>query len=115
MKSVRNIAVISMLLAAPVAQSGVINNGVWTPVGCGEKPATPLIADQDAKAFNKSMDTLGEWQNQVKQYFECMVKEANGDNAVIAESANRLQAEHQKAVEAVNSSIDAAEKKLTKK
>ena len=107
------LVVISVL--SSVAEAGTINQGVWSPANCGDKPAAPAIPDSDAKAFNASMNLINDWQAKVKVYFECLVKEANADNTVIAESANRQQAEHQKLVESLNLQIDAAEKKLTKK
>ena len=97
------------------AEAGTINQGVWSPANCGEKPAAPVIPDTDVKAFNAAMNQINEWQTKVKVYFECLVKEANADNTAVAESANRQQAEHQKLVESLNAQIDAAEKKLTKK
>lgn len=102
-------------LLSTYSLAGSIANGTWQPTACGQLTAPPQIDNQDAKAFNKSMDVINQWQQQVQQYFECMVKEANADNAVIAESANRLQASHQKTIEALNQSIEAAEKKLTTK
>lgn len=108
----------SMILSAvlsPLATAGSIANGSWTPVGCGDKPASPVIPDSDVKAFNAAMNQINDWQTKVRAYFECMVKEANADNTIIAESANRQQAEHQKLVESLNAQIDAAEKKLSKK
>ena len=95
--------------------AGIITNGNWAPSNCGELPSPPVIADQDVKSFNKSMDAIGDWQNKTKNYFECLVKEANADNAIIAESANRAQANNQKVVETLNATIDEAEKKLSKK
>ena len=97
------------------AISGTIINGAWAPSNCGDQPSPPVIADQDVKSFNKSMDGIGDWQNKTKNFFECLVKEANADNAIIAESANRAQANNQKVVETLNATIDETEKKLTKK
>jgi hypothetical protein len=103
------------LFIANSAVAGTIANGAWSPTNCGEQPSPPVIADQDVKSFNKSMDAIGDWQNKTKNFFECLVKEANADNAIIAESANRAQANNQKVVETLNATIDEAEKKLTKK
>lgn len=97
------------------AVAGTIANGAWVPTNCGEQPSPPVIADQDVKSFNKSMDAIGDWQNKTKNFFECLVKEANADNAIIAESANRAQANNQKVVETLNATIDETEKKLTRK
>jgi len=97
------------------AVAGNIANGSWVPTNCGEQPSPPVIADQDVKSFNKSMDAISDWQNKTKNFFECLVKEANADNAIIAESANRAQANNQKVVETLNATIDEAEKKLSKK
>ena len=97
------------------AVAGTIANGTWVPTNCGEQPSPPIIADQDVKSFNKSMYAIGDCQNKTKNFFECLVKEANADNAIIAESANRAQANNQKVVETLNATIDETEKKLTKK
>lgn len=109
------LGVIFFALMSSVTEAGTISQSVWTPANCGEKPTAPAIPDSDVKAFNAAMNQINDWQAQIKVYFECLVKEANADNTVIAESANRQQAEHQKLIESLNAQIDAAEKKLTKK
>lgn len=109
------LGLVLILVLSFSAEAGSINQGVWSPANCGEKPAAPAIPDNDVKAFNASMNQINDWQTKVKVYFECLVKEANADNTAIAESANRQQAEHQKLVESLNAQIDAAEKKLSKK
>jgi hypothetical protein len=113
----KNQAWLVLILSAVLssAEAGTINQGIWSPVNCGEKPVAPLIPDSDVKAFNAAMNQINDWQTKVKVYFECLVKEANADNTIVAESANRQQAEHQKLVESLNQQIDAAEKKLSKK
>ena len=109
----KNQAWLVLILSAVLssAEAGTINQGIWSP----EKPVAPLSPDSDVKAFNAAMNQINDWQTKVKVYFECLVKEANADNTIVAESANRQQAEHQKLVESLNQQIDAAEKKLSKK
>lgn len=102
----------SLLLTSASASAGVISNGNWTPAGCGEKPAAPIVAARSEDAFNNSVEAINQWQEQSKVYFDCLVKEANGDNATIAESANRAQTQYREAIDKIKVDIDAANKKL---
>jgi len=107
---------LSLLLAQAIgtAQAGNLANGSWTPKNCGVKPNLPTIVDSNVEAFNKSVAAINTWQQQAKVYFECLVKEANTDNAIIADSANKEQAAYRKSVEAIGVAADAAKKKLEK-
>lgn len=106
----------SLLLAQfiGIAQAGNLANGGWTPRNCGVKPSAPSIADDSVETFNKSIAAINNWQQQAKVYFECLIKEANTDNGIIADTANKEQAEYRKSVEAIGVAADAAKKKLDK-
>lgn len=108
-------AAIGLSLFATVSYAGELANGGWQPSGCGDKPATPQIDAGDVDSFNKSVAAINDWQQQAKVYFECLIKEANTDNNIIAESANREQAAYRQAVEAITAEADAAKKKLDKR
>lgn len=107
---------LSLLLAQAIssAQAGNLASGSWTPKNCGVKPNLPAIEDSNVEAFNKSVAAINTWQQQAKVYFECLVKEANTDNAIIADTANKEQAEYRKSVEAIGVAADVAKKKLEK-
>lgn len=65
--------------------------------------------------LSKSVAAINDWQHQGRVYFECLIKEANADNNVIAESANGEQATYRQSVETVGTAAEAAKKKLDKK
>ena len=108
--------IFSLLLAQAIglAHAGTLANGGWSPKNCGVKPDEPTIADDNVEAFNKSVAAINNWQQQAKVYFECLIKEANTDNAIIADTANKGQADYRKSVEAIGVAADAAKKKLDK-
>lgn len=115
MKPIALLAGLIVMHFAGMTHAGTLNNGEWKPSQCGVKPATPIIDDQDVDGFNKSVAAINDWQQQARVYFECLIKEANADNNVIAESANREQAAYRQSVEAVGAAAEAAKKKLDKK
>jgi len=102
------------LLFAGAATAGTLSGGAWQPAGCGGKPDAPVIDDSDVDTFNKSIAAINTWQQKSRDYFECLIKEANTDNAIIAESANQAQAKYREAVEKIGAEADAAKKKLDK-
>ncbi|OAI18416.1 MULTISPECIES: hypothetical protein [Methylomonas] len=103
----------ALLFAGP-ATAGTLSGGAWQPAGCGVKPDAPVIDDSDVDTFNKSIAAINAWQQKSRDYFECLIKEANTDNAIIAESANQAQAKYREAVEKIGAEADAAKKKLDK-
>jgi len=96
------------------AQAGSLSNGLWTPSGCGERPAAPTVNDQSVEGFNASVAAINEWQQRSKPYFECLIKEANADNNAIADSANKAQDDFRAKVQAIGAEVDAAKQKLEK-
>src|SRR5215216_2053058 len=83
------------------AHAGVIGPEGWSPAGCGTMPQAPIIDSSSADAFNKSIGTINEWQKQLQTYHDCMVKEANADNAAINKAATAGQARINEAIEKV--------------
>ncbi|WP_347986026.1 hypothetical protein [Methylomonas sp. AM2-LC] len=104
-----------LLPLANIAQAGTLSDGGWKPAKCGEKPIPPAVDDKDVDGFNKSVKATNEWQLQARTYFECLINEANTDNTVIADTANKEQADYRKSVETIGTTLDAAKKKLDKK
>lgn len=98
-----------------IANAGSLNNGEWTPSSCGEEPAAPVVDDRDVDEFNKSVNAINDRQQQAKTYYGCLIEEANKDNGVIADKANREQLDYKKSFETISASVDAAKKKLDKK
>lgn len=104
----------ALLLSSGISTAGTLGNGTWVPAACGTLPETPVVDDSDVDAFNKSIAAINTWQQKSRDYFECMIKEANADNATIADSANQAQAKYRETVEKVGAQADAAKKKLDK-
>ena len=104
-----------LVCAASTSYAGSLSKDNWTPSGCGSLPATPVINDSSVDAFNKSVTEINNWQTTAKSYFECLVKEANADNSIIAEAANKAQAKYREEVTKISAEADAAGKKLESK
>lgn len=99
------------LATALTANAGVLENGGWSPSGCGAMPETPVIDSSSVDAFNKSIGAINAWQEQIQVYHDCMVKEANADSAAINQGATAEQARINEAVEKVNSEAAAGRQK----
>ena len=113
MKPILLPTVIIALLPSLPAMAGSLTNASWTPSeACGVKPALPTIDDSSIEAYNKSVAAINEWQKKANAYYECLVKEANADNAVIAETANREQEAYRQAVQIIGEKAAAAKNKL---
>ncbi|MGZ4959809.1 MAG: hypothetical protein ACXV7J_11175 [Methylomonas sp.] len=95
-----------------LANAGTLVNGNWVPAGCGVKPEAPIVDDKDADAYNKSVAEINDWQQKARNYYECLIKEANADNNVIADTANRVQAAYRDTVGKIGAAAEAAKKKL---
>ncbi|AMK79178.1 MULTISPECIES: hypothetical protein [Methylomonas] len=106
-------ALLSIIFAMP-AQAGSLNNGSWQPSGCGVVPEAPTIDAGNVEAYNKSIAAINTWQQKSRDYFECLIKEANTDNGIIADHANQAQAKYRDTVEKIGAQADAAKKKLDK-
>ncbi|EIC30429.1 MULTISPECIES: hypothetical protein [Methylomicrobium] len=107
---------LTLALAAPLyVNAGTLANGKWSLADCGNKPEVPAINQTNVEAFNQSVAKINAWQQQAKVYYECLVKEANADNSVIADTANAAQAEYRSTVESIGQQAEAAKKKLEKK
>jgi hypothetical protein len=83
-------------------------------MGCGEKPAKPIIQDTNAEAFNKSVADINVWQQNNQEYLQCLINEANADNSLIANSANKAQADFRQDIESISSEANEIKKKLDK-
>ncbi|OAI12314.1 hypothetical protein A1507_02145 [Methylomonas koyamae] len=103
-----------LAISSSMTTAGTLGNGTWVPAACGTPPETPVVDESDVDAFNKSIAAINTWQQKSRDYFECMIKEANADNATIADSANQAQAKYRETVEKVGAQADAAKKKLDK-
>lgn len=107
---------LAFALALPCSvHAGTLADGKWSLTSCGEKPAAPEIDHANIEVFNKSVAKINAWQQQAKVYYECLVKEANADNAVIADTANAAQSEYRAEVERISKEADAAKKQLESK
>lgn len=103
------------MLAAVPAMAGTIANGTWTPTGCGAEPKVPLIEHDNIDAYNKSVRAINDWQQKANDYNSCLIKEANADNTLIANSANDEQARLRATIEKIQAETASAKAKLDKK
>jgi hypothetical protein len=112
MPSYRTIVLLTALTAAIDAQAGTLTDGKWTASNCGTQTAPPEIDSRSVEGYNRSLKAVREWQQKTQAYNDCVVKEANADNAAIAEAANGEQARFRAAVERISAEAAAIKTKL---
>ena len=96
------------IFTAFAAQAGVLENGNWTPSGCGTRPEAPLIDSASPEAYNRSIGLVNTWQKELQAYHDCMIREANADAAAINRAATVEQARINEASQKVNADATAA-------
>jgi hypothetical protein len=94
------------------ANAGTLNNGSWSPSGCGTRPEAPVIDSTNVEAFNRSINLINAWQKQIQTYHDCMVREANADATAINQAAAGEQAKINEASEKLNADANLARNKL---
>ena len=105
----------AMMLTAVSGTAGTITNGTWSPSGCGIEPVVPVIDQSSVEAYNQSVKAINDWQQKANVYNGCLIKEANADNSLIANSANDEQARLRAAIEKIQAETTAAKAKLDEK
>ena len=103
-----------VLFSVSVAIAGNVVNGVWVPSHCGSKQSEPVIDESSVDAYNKSIKEINDWQHLANDYMNCLINEANADNALIAKTANEEQAKFRAEVDDIKFKTDAAKQKLDK-
>jgi hypothetical protein len=106
------ISVSVVLATALTASAGTFESGVWSASGCGAMPETPVVDSSNVDAFNRSVGKINEWQKRIQTYHDCMIKEANADNAAINKSATSEQSRINEALEKVNKAAAAGKQKV---
>jgi poly(3-hydroxybutyrate) depolymerase len=104
-----------LMFMAVSATAGTLSNGSWSPANCGSEPAVPVIDQSSVDAYNQSVKAINDWQQKATAYNGCLIKEANADNAVIANAANNEQARLRSAIEKIQTETTAAKAKLDNK
>ena len=112
MKRIVLLASPAMLAVAFAANAGTLNNGNWSPSGCGTLSEAPVVDSSSIDAINQSIAAVNEWQKQVQSYDECMIKEANADTSTIANSANAKQTQYREASKKINADAAAGREKF---
>jgi hypothetical protein len=109
----RTFFTMAMLLAtASAGTAGTITNGVWSASGCGTEPVAPAIEQDSIDAYNKSIKAINDWQVKAQTFNECVIKESNADNALIAKTANDQQNRLRSVLDKIKNDMDAAKAKL---
>lgn len=97
---------ILFMLATTSSIAGTLINGAWSPSGCGEKPEPPVVDSSSVEKFNRSIDAINEWQDRSLKYNTCLINEANADSALIANTANDVQAKLKEEIDRVITEAD---------
>jgi len=103
---------VSLMLVAVSGTAGTIANGAWSPSGCGDEPAFPSIDQSSVAAYNQSVQAINDWQQKAHAYNDCLIKEANTDNSLIANAAKAEQARLRAAIEKIQAEAATAKAKL---
>ncbi|ARO88379.1 hypothetical protein EBAPG3_011680 [Nitrosospira lacus] len=103
----------ALIAVALGANAGTLNNGSWSPGGCGTLSEAPAVDSSSVDTINRSIAAVNEWQKQVQSYDECMIKEANADTSTIANSANAQQARYREASQKINAEAAAGREKFS--
>lgn len=110
-----------VLFAAPVmlavtfaANAGTLNNESWSPNGCGAMPEAPAVNSNSVDTINQSIAAVNDWQKLLQAYDECMIREANADTAVIADSAKAQQTQYRGASEKITAEVAAGREKFSR-
>src|SRR5579859_6243163 len=103
-------------LSAAAAQAGTLQNGVWTPSGCGADPGpAPVMDGSNQKTYTKSAKDFQAWQDKAKVYAECMSQEAKADQNVVVDTTNKTMTAvnegSKKFVDDANAAMEALKKK----
>lgn len=101
-----------VLSIALPAHAGTLMNGGWSPTGCGDKPAPAALDLSSTDAYNRSVKAVNAWQEQAQNRLDCLIKEANADNAAIAKTANDEKAQFRAAIDKINADAQTAKTKL---
>ncbi len=104
-----------LMFTAISSMAGTITNGAWLPTGCGTEPVIPVIEQASVDAYNQSVKAINDWQQKANSYNGCLIKEANVDNALIANVANEEQARLKATIEKIQSEAATVKAKLDKK
>lgn len=115
MKNALLISTICIASVAGPAYAGSISNGKWSPIGCGNNPEVPLIDKSSVDAFNNSIAAINDWQQKSRTYLECLINEANADNKLIADSANKEQEQYREKLEKISTAAKAASNAMEQK
>ncbi len=94
--------------------AGALINGQWQSANCGQKPQSPVIETTGVDEYNRSIKTVNAWQSKAQEYYNCIVKEANIDNQVIANTANAAQDEFKLEVKRIQQEAEAGKAKVEK-
>lgn len=105
----------ALILFHASSNAGTLVNGTWSPMGCGERPVAPAVNTASITDYNRSVETINEWQKRAQQYNSCLVDEANADNALIARTANDQQAKFREEIDRINAETDKARAELDSK
>ncbi len=105
---------VTLCLITLSAHAGNLANGQWQPANCGLKPTAPQVNTKSVDDFNQSVKAINAWQAKAQEYYNCIVKEANVDNQIIATSANAAQDEFKQEVTRIQKEADAGKAKVEK-
>jgi hypothetical protein len=110
----QSLYIISLCITTLDATAGNLSNGQWQPANCGQKSPSPTFNTRNADDYNKSVKEVMAWQTKTQEYQNCLVKEANMDNEIIAKSANAAQEEFRNEIDKIKKDAETAKKQTEK-
>jgi hypothetical protein len=108
------LAIALFMIGATPALAGGLNGGAWTPSQCGTEPTAPQMDLHSADAYAQSIKWVQLYQDKIKTYSDCVIKEANSDSRAINDWVNAEQARVKEAFDRYNTDSKAAAAKFSK-
>ncbi|MCB5183613.1 hypothetical protein LG201_00135 [Methylobacillus gramineus] len=106
------ITAISIYSFHHVAEAGTLTDGKWSSSKCGSRPVAPALDLKNEDAYNKSVNAINTYRQQVAPYLECVVSDANADIQTINTQAKNEQLAIQEANNKISEDVKIATEKF---
>ena len=114
-RTIATMLALMLMLAGSSAQAGALRAGTWVPTGCGAEPVPPAINGSSAGAYQSSIKDANLFEQAVKQYEDCYIKEAQADNHLISSAVSDHQHDMQAKLDKISADAKAAAARLNGK
>jgi hypothetical protein len=82
---------LALMTSMANAYGGSLKDGTWNSSACGVRPEPAQTNFSDTNAYNRSIEEVSGYLQNLSVYQNCLIKEANGDMQTIAQFATLAQ------------------------